>query len=121
MLSFQFKLGLHHTICMCVCMYVCRLHLLRTNISCKWDGNSFICTNFRCRIYIETDFQCRRLLSYHSLYDQSYRVMTDYSYSSHDIIDVHVDMILSLFIIENNFNNKGLRESRSDNNFELCS
>ena len=33
---------------MYVCMYVCILHLLRTNMSCKWDGKSFICTNRRC-------------------------------------------------------------------------
>ena len=29
-------------------MYVCILHLLRTNMSRKWDGKSFICTNRRC-------------------------------------------------------------------------
>jgi len=29
-------------------MYVCILHLLRTNMSCKWDGKSFICPNGRC-------------------------------------------------------------------------
>ena len=23
-----------------VCMYVCILHLLRTNMSCKWDGKT---------------------------------------------------------------------------------
>jgi len=31
-----------------VCMYVCILHLLRINTSCKWDGKSFICANRRC-------------------------------------------------------------------------
>ena len=34
--------------CMYVCMYVCILHLLRTNMSCKWGGKSFICMNRRC-------------------------------------------------------------------------
>ena len=28
-------------------MYICMLNLLRTNMSCKWDGKSFICTNRR--------------------------------------------------------------------------
>ena len=39
---------LHITITMTimyVCMYVCILHLLRTNMSCKWGGKSFICMN----------------------------------------------------------------------------
>ena len=31
-------------------MYVSILHLLRTNMSCKWDGKSFICTNRRCGV-----------------------------------------------------------------------
>ena len=35
---------------MYVCMYVCILHLLRTNMSCKWGGKSFICMNRRCGI-----------------------------------------------------------------------
>ena len=51
---------------MYVCMYV--LHLLRTNMSCKWDGKRFICTNRRCgkfqKMYLYTLFLSRSFCSY---------------------------------------------------------
>ena len=56
-------------------MYVCILHLLRTNMSCKWDGKSFICTNRRCMgIPRQSQFDmCNYLPVLHGVTNADYR------------------------------------------------